>query len=68
VRHGVAGVCAMMHERDRMAQRADKWWRSVWLVQMCMQPKGVCDDKPKALTGKEMCALLKSGQAKPKQT
>ena len=43
----------MWHERDRkpdrvskrkrMAQRADKWWRSVWHVQMCMSPHG-CND------------------------
>ena len=24
-----------------MAQRADKWWRSVWHVQMCMFERGV---------------------------
>jgi hypothetical protein len=38
--------CDVWHERDhkpdrvskrkRMAQRADKWWRSVWHVQMLM--------------------------------
>lgn len=26
----------MIHKRDRKAQRADKWWASVWLRQMCM--------------------------------
>lgn len=26
----------MIHKRDRKAQRADKWWQSVWLRQMCM--------------------------------
>jgi hypothetical protein len=31
----------MIHERDRMAQRADKWWRSVWHKQMCMTPHGL---------------------------
>jgi hypothetical protein len=30
-------------KRKRMAQRADKWWRSVWHVQMCMSPHG-CND------------------------
>jgi len=27
----------MVHKRDRKAQRADKWWASVWLRQMCME-------------------------------
>lgn len=26
----------MMHRRDRSAQRADKFWKSVWLQQMVM--------------------------------
>lgn len=26
--------------RDRMALRADKWWRSVWLLQMLMEQRG----------------------------
>lgn len=25
-----------VHKRDRMARRADKWWRSVWHLQMLM--------------------------------
>lgn len=25
--------------RERKALRADKWWASVWLVQMCMDQK-----------------------------
>jgi hypothetical protein len=29
-------------KRDRMAQRADKWWRSVWHVQMLMGGRGEC--------------------------
>lgn len=32
----------MWPKRERMAQRADKWWRSVWHVQMCMHPRGEC--------------------------
>ena len=28
-------------KRDRMAQRADKWWRSAWHVQMLMCAKGL---------------------------
>lgn len=39
-------VCAMIHRRERMALRADKWWRSVWLLQMCMEQRG----GPKPLT------------------
>jgi hypothetical protein len=35
----------MISERDRMAQRADKWWRSVWHEQMLMR------QQPKPLTG-----------------
>jgi hypothetical protein len=34
----------MMHRRDRMAQRADKWWRSVWHKQMCMTPHGLLEE------------------------
>lgn len=46
----------MWHERDRMAQRADKWWRSVWHVQMLMTDsrmsgRGIgLDVGPKTLT------------------
>lgn len=41
----------MIHERDRMAQRADKWWRSVWHVQMLMSERGIgLDVGPKTLT------------------
>ena len=28
-------------KRERMAQRADKWWRSVWHVQMLMRGRGI---------------------------
>lgn len=27
-----------------MAQRADKWWRSVWHVQMLMRGRGIGSD------------------------
>jgi hypothetical protein len=27
--------------RERKALRADKWWASVWLVQMCMDQKSM---------------------------
>ena len=43
---GCASVCryrmvdAMIHRRERMALRADKWWRSVWLLQMLMEQRG----------------------------
>ena len=30
-------VLIVIHKRDRMAQRADKWWKSIWHKQMCMQ-------------------------------
>lgn len=41
----------MIHERERMAQRADKWWRSVWHVQMLMCGRGIgLDVGPKPLT------------------
>lgn len=33
-----------------MAQRADKWWRSVWHVQMLMRERGGLDVVPKTLT------------------
>ena len=33
-------VCAMIPMRERMALRADKWWRSVWLLQMLMDQRG----------------------------
>jgi hypothetical protein len=34
-------VSDVIHERDRMAQRADKWWRSAWHVQMLMCGRGI---------------------------
>lgn len=34
-------VCAMIPRRERIARRADKWWRSVWLLQMLMEQRGV---------------------------
>jgi hypothetical protein len=30
----------MIPRRERMALRADKWWRSVWLLQMLMDQRG----------------------------
>jgi hypothetical protein len=36
----------MIHERDRMARRGDKYWCSVWHIQMCM---GAHDAGPKPL-------------------
>jgi len=49
--HLCLGLCVddMMHKRDRMARRADKWWRSVWHVQMCMSVHGLSMG-PKPLT------------------
>jgi hypothetical protein len=38
--HTCLCVDDMMHRRDRMAQRADKWWRSAWHMQMCMYQRG----------------------------
>ncbi len=49
---GRGGVCrycvvdAMIPRRERIALRADKWWASVWLIQMCMEQRG----GPKPLT------------------
>lgn len=40
----------MIHERDRMARRADKWWRSVWHVQMLMRGRDEPLSKAKPLT------------------
>ncbi len=38
-------------KRERMAQRADKWWRSVWHVQMLMRGRGIgLDVEPKPLS------------------
>ena len=43
---GCASVCrycvvdAVIPRRERMALRADKWWRSVWLLQMLMDQRG----------------------------
>jgi len=28
-----------IHKRDRIARRADRWWRSVWHRQMLQQPR-----------------------------
>ena len=36
-------------KRERMARRADKWWRSAWHVQMLMCAKGL-DVGPKPLS------------------
>ena len=40
---GVSDAMLGVSRRERMARRADKWWRSVWHVQMCMSPHG-CND------------------------
>ena len=59
----------MWHERDRMAQRADKWWRSVWHVQMLMSGRGECEAKPLSkanlLTVDVGRAFLKAKSTKP---
>ena len=34
--------CDVWTKRERMAQRADKWWRSVWHVQMLMRDRSEC--------------------------
>lgn len=34
-----------------MALRADKWWASVWLKQMCMDQKIIRQPKDSVLTG-----------------
>jgi len=64
VRHdvgdGCASVCrycvvdAMIPRRERMARRADKWWRSVWLLQMLMEQRL----SPKPLTDRVMGGIL----------
>ncbi len=56
----VQGVSDVIHERrhkpskllerDRMARRADKWWRSVWHVQMLMRGRGEPLSKANPLT------------------
>ncbi len=58
---------AVIHERDRMAQRADKWWRSVWHVQMCMSPRGIgFDVMPETLTTDVSRDSVKARSTKPK--
>jgi len=69
--------CDVWHERDRkpdrvskrkrMAQRADKWWRSVWHVQMLMGGRGIgFDVGPETLTTDVGRAFLKAQS--PQQT
>jgi hypothetical protein len=48
----------MIHERDRMAQRADKWWRSVWHKQMCMTPHGLHETSKPLTDGPRMGSLI----------
>ena len=47
-------VCAMIPRRERMARRADKWWRSVWLLQMLMEQR----PSPKPLTDRVVGGIL----------
>ena len=47
-------VCAVIPRRERMALRADKWWRSVWLLQMLMEQRL----SPKPLTDRVMGGIL----------
>lgn len=66
----------MWHERDRkpdrvskrkrMAQRADKWWRSVWHVQMLMTDSRMGGRDTKPLTVDVGRAFLKAQS--PQQT
>lgn len=47
-------VCVMIiSRRERMALRADKWWASVWLKQMCMDQKIVRQPKDGVLVYKQ---------------
>jgi hypothetical protein len=46
----------MLSKRDRVARRADKWWRSVYLLQMLMRQR----DGPKALTTESMGRKVKA--------
>lgn len=55
----------MIPRRDRMAQRADKWWRSVWHRQMCMSPRGDSDVRPNLLTTDVGRAFVKAPSTKP---
>ena len=41
----------IISRRERMSLRADKWWASVWLKQMCMDQKIVRQPKDGVLTG-----------------
>jgi hypothetical protein len=52
--HGDHMVCAMIPRRERIALRADKWWASVWLIQMCMEQRG----GPKPLTDRVVGGIL----------
>lgn len=48
---GMSDAMLGVSKRERMARRADKWWRSVWHVQMCMGERGIgLDVGPKTLT------------------
>ena len=40
----------IISRRERMALRADKWWASVWLKQMCMDQKFIRQPKDSVLT------------------
>jgi hypothetical protein len=54
-RDGVCRYCvvdAMIPRRERMALRADKWWASVWLIQMLME------QRPKPLTDRVVGGIL----------
>lgn len=56
----------MIPRRDRMAQRADKWWRSVWHRQMCMSPRGDSGVRPNLLTTDVGRAFVKALSTNPK--
>lgn len=52
----------MIPRRERMALRADKWWRSVWLLQMLMDQHGVEWAKPLTDGGQggNLCGLKRN--------
>jgi hypothetical protein len=48
----------MLSKRERIAQRADKWWRSIYLTQMLMRQDGN-DRVPKPLTTRWVGRMVK---------
>lgn len=67
---GVSDAMLGVSRRERMARRADKWWRSVWHVQMCMGAKGldVEPDFAKPLTDVFRVGRVKTQTTKTKPT